>query len=212
MYTGNINKKIFCSGINPVYPCVYREHAHAYTFVAGSPGLSLCIQGTCVKNLNKYKWNAVYPCVYREHDEYVSNRLLSSGLSLCIQGTFNRWWKNQSTKRFIPVYTGNMQGLTINSHKPPVYPCVYREHLATVYWWRKISGLSLCIQGTFSETNQWGCNQRFIPVYTGNIQTSVVKPSWRAVYPCVYREHPRISVFDCSLAGLSLCIQGTSNH
>ena len=29
-----------------VYPCVYREHAHAHTFVAGSPGLSLCIQGT----------------------------------------------------------------------------------------------------------------------------------------------------------------------
>ena len=53
---------------------------------------------------------------------------------------------------------------------------------------------------------------RFIPVYTGNIDTEILKILIQTVYPCVYREHVDNTVLIENIFGLSLCIQGTLNR
>ena len=50
---------------------------------------------------------------------------------------------------------------------------------------------------------------RFIPVYTGNIPSSIFTKLKYSVYPCVYREHPSSGWTVSANSGLSLCIQGT---
>ena len=50
---------------------------------------------------------------------------------------------------------------------------------------------------------------RFIPVYTGNTSSFKTFSTFKAVYPCVYREHVSRLSQNSELAGLSLCIQGT---
>ena len=70
-------------------------------------------------------------------------------------------------------------------------------------------GLSLCIQGTQQGSRDIAAYVRFIPVYTGNTLVGCPCNVLNAVYPCVYREHGYIFVFECSTHGLSLCIQGT---
>ena len=74
--------------IYPVYPCVYREHDLKKNDDNIECGLSLCIQGTRLRehqNDCEYRFipvytgnthgfqkyvlhTSVYPCVYREHD------------------------------------------------------------------------------------------------------------------------------------------------
>ena len=132
----------------------------------------------------------VYPCVYREHINYKTLSIIS--------------------RRFIPVYTGNILLIHLRLCHLPVYPCVYREH---VFVWkqRKIcNGLSLCIQGTYLVNCPTSDYLRFIPVYTGNMKWLLTTLEPAAVYPCVYREHPRQYRYICGRRGLSLCIQGTS--
>ena len=70
----------------------------------------------------------VYPCVYREHT--ISGRWMCViiGLSLCVQGTLNRNLDPDKRNRFIPVCTGNIERWSTFCKRPPVYPCVYREH------------------------------------------------------------------------------------
>ena len=129
MYTGNINSNQSAFAECAVYPCVYREHISqpppSFLFF----GLSLCIQGTCVPSplsilslwfIPVYTGNiddalkllgidAVYPCVYREHIGLTTLSECLFGLSLCIQGTFQFNFFQYSVRRFIPVYTGNIQ-------------------------------------------------------------------------------------------------------
>ena len=131
----------------------------------------------------------VYPCVYREHTRY--------GIL--------QFWK----LRFIPVYTGNIDKKYTIDSQCPVYPCVYREHKMNSATRRWSIGLSLCIQGTFASLRISRPHERFIPVYTGNINDYWAVYGFLPVYPCVYREH---GIFFCQTAsryGLSLCIQGT---
>ena len=131
------------------------------------------------------------------------------GLSLCIQGT---QYKNSGAwifGRFIPVYTGNTSIILKISHRCPVYPCVYREHVILTIIIAGNIGLSLCIQGTPSYAWIWEGAYRFIPVYTGNTPLRIPALAAPTVYPCVYREH-LISIFKLTTDhGLSLCIQGT---
>ena len=90
-----------------------------------------------------------------------------------------------------------------------VYPCVYREHYIINCISKSKRGLSLCIQGTSSVKYKFSYNIRFIPVYTGNIWIISRNKTPLSVYPCVYREHAPIFVFELFAIGLSLCIQGT---
>ena len=148
MYTGNTFKVSTLSIAVAVYPCVYREHR---SLMVGSDlkcGLSLCIQGTLppvfytsllYRFIPVYTGNTrimfliaqgvpVYPCVYREHRELQLNHGFFCGLSLCIQGTRSAGVRNDSSIRFIPVYTGNTMLAGSLKTKSSVYPCVYREH------------------------------------------------------------------------------------
>ena len=111
------------------------------------------------------------------------------GLSLCIQGTSNTINSINETIRFIPVYTGNISAVAGINWASPVYPCVYREHIYLIYGVHCLSGLSLCIQGTYKLRNKFSIIFRFIPVYTGNILFNLSCISAITVYPCVYREH-----------------------
>ena len=92
-------------------------------------------------------------------------------------------------ERFIPVYTGNIKRTTSNVFQDTVYPCVYREHAITSLILLAVTGLSLCIQGTFRDNILNVITFRFIPVYTGNMLF------FNKIYNIVN--------------GLSLCIQGT---
>ena len=104
--------------------------------------------GNTYKSENEGGIASVYPCVYREHDEAGRNGVRAAGLSLCIQGTPIAFCPVVASIRFIPVYTGNtFCGIVIHPY-PPVYPCVYREHITVFNISDAGIGLSLCIQGT----------------------------------------------------------------
>ena len=71
------------------------------------------------------------------------------------------------------------------------------------------TGLSLCIQGTLKNDYKVFCEERFIPVYTGN-SGNASRTFWSfTVYPCVYRELVMKLSYIRRCNGLSLCIQGT---
>ena len=129
VHTGNIainSRLCFCP---PVYPCAYREHFFHYYSCEFMFGLSLCIQGTCIR-IDTFKLFkrfipvhtgnisfttipvnlcSVYPCAYREHASGSIPSNCLSGLSLCIQGTSPSGVYDTESGRFIPVHTGNMQ-------------------------------------------------------------------------------------------------------
>ena len=168
VYTGNTMNRYPRSSWTPVYPCVYREHILIRNNSIWNIGLSLCIQGTRLPTVHfshfcrfipvytgntlyyfiNHKRGTVYPCVYREHMTSSLLKLSKSGLSLCIQGTQLYTLLKESTRRFIPVYTGNTKSIESHFYIHPVYPCVYREHLPCLVICAICNGLSLCIQGT----------------------------------------------------------------
>ena len=168
--TGNTTSNTKTSVMVAVYPCVYREHA----------------------------WNSssvitpfsVYPCVYREHIRPELFRFAKTGLSLCVQGTHFKRNNLIFAFRFIPVCTGNTWNCVLHSALCPVYPCVYREHFNLGDKVVLNGGLSLCVQGTRVWTKKHILKKRFIPVCTGNTLRVATKEEIKAVYPCVYREHP----------------------
>ena len=168
MYTGNSISNSSALVECAVYPCVYRELRWIDEHFAKQIGLSLCIQGTRLREKQDVPDLTVYPCVYRELTDKEIDDLKKGGLSLCIQGTLAWGGAQNMSTRFIPVYTGNsvegiIQGLNI-----PVYPCVYRELNQKSCSINYTNGLSLCIQGTPVENANKVLFWRFIPVYTGN--------------------------------------------
>ena len=152
-----------------IYPCVYREHCLSRLQASAVRGLSLCIQGTLyihcfliallrfipvhtgniMKSLFSFLYKSVYPCAYREHHTLKITHLNVDGLSLCIQGTCARLVMTLCEFRFIPVHTGNIVYLSLLVHVDTVYPCAYREHSELSSRTVGVSGLSLCIQGTY---------------------------------------------------------------
>ena len=168
--TGNIRFSEIHGLVVAVYPCVYREHPTMEQEMYTLPGLSLCVQGTCIaattlKNLHRFipvctgniltanevaAVFSVYPCVYREHNCPRNTKCDNCGLSLCVQGTLYVLLSITKPQRFIPVCTGNMLIVIVNSFLFSVYPCVYREHVFLCAQFERILGLSLCVQGTFS--------------------------------------------------------------
>ena len=150
MCTGNTNQLNIGNVSNSVYPCAYREHFPIVIGVNISHGLSLCIQGTQIVDIQKindnrfipvhtgntwywerwYPIKSVYPCAYREHFFIYLYHFIFSGLSLCIQGTL---LNTQSIRSRLAVY-----------------PCAYREHARSSIAANGNIGLSLCIQGTRS--------------------------------------------------------------
>ena len=89
---------------------------------------------------------------------------------------------------------------------------MYREHYVFFFISKFFCSLSLCIQGTSIEYRNDPEVVRFIPVYTGNIISDKVNKLMEAVYPCVYREHRIPGIYGGTIAGLSLCVQGTSHN
>ena len=153
--------------------------------------------------------NTVYPCAYREHwDSNIKSKSLD-GLSLCIQGTYLYLNILKINHRFIPVHTGNISSGHQILMVMPVYPCAYREHGKCFTGLGNITGLSLCIQGTFEAEAVLFASIRFIPVHTGNIIFDEFSACSVPVYPCAYREHNTIIHKFPTPCGLSLCIQGT---
>ena len=187
--TGNTGHKTLIKIIKAVYPCVYREHSLDSETPLTLTGLSLCVQGTRLPIDIDWAVDAVYPCVYREHALASGLARTFAGLSLCVQGTPNPLRRAKRLSRFIPVCTGNtILGETTHSH-PPVYPCVYREHIFLIIISLPVFGLSLCIQGTQKSQQFYLLIKRFIPVYTGNTCREHGLHVRVTVYPCVYREH-----------------------
>ena len=174
-----------------------------------SHGLSLCIQGTW-KNPNTYTSSVWFIPV---HTGNMRRALLRSntlpGLSLCIQGTSPAQPILLTDCRFIPVHTGNMSCISVSSEYKSVYPCAYREHISTLHCLADNFGLSLCIQGTYTAEKAHIQGKRFIPVHTGNMPFHSIAIWCHPVYPCAYREHSSGQTDEVTLAGLSLCIQGT---
>ena len=117
---------------SPIYLWVYKEHLDRNIISDSSVGLSLCVQGTCLKFLklkisNRFipvctgniclesaihYQHPVYPCVYREHNICARQTRTSAGLSLCVQGTSVGELGCWKWIRFIPVCTGNIPIIT----------------------------------------------------------------------------------------------------
>ena len=150
--------------------------------------------GNTIKYEKYVKYHSVYPCAYREHELNLLRLVMQRGLSLCIQGTQTPFLVEIMDVRFIPVHTGNTLYLIYPLTHKTVYPCAYREHIHyTIIHVQKI-GLSLCIQGTLSQTLITAHTTRFIPVHTGNTDFQYYSPLEFAVYPCAYREHSNYNI------------------
>ena len=108
MHTGNICKRYPQILWITVYPCAYREHAHAYTSVARGARFIPVHTGNMLQDRLKPVTRPVYPCAYREHFQPNLMHDLIGGLSLCIQGTFSHRPNFLIQSRFIPVHTGNI--------------------------------------------------------------------------------------------------------
>ena len=128
VHTGNIPAKCTSISSRPVYPCAYREHLCNNHAAITKNGLSLCIQGTSIDeldmkindrfipvhtgnilgNMTGALLTSVYPCAYREHDYRPIDIGTQVGLSLCIQGTLLDVMDEEALLRFIPVHTGNI--------------------------------------------------------------------------------------------------------
>ena len=127
MCTGNTSVLPIRVPTVPVYPCVYREHLDTGKTLNSPIGLSLCVQGTPIDNIDDHRglrfipvctgntrifqlgifFTTVYPCVYREHIPNLVIGVQLCGLSLCVQGTQNLRRFLIYDSRFIPVCTGN---------------------------------------------------------------------------------------------------------
>ena len=83
-----------------------------------------------------------------------TTQLNVSGLSLCIQGTPLKGFINETLMRFIPVHTGNTDQEEPGTSSSAVYPCAYREHSSWITMQCDFTGLSLCIQGTLSNSKR----------------------------------------------------------
>ena len=112
VYTGNTRKWRWFHETWTVYPCVYREHISTWRSLNPSTGLSLCIQGTRIISYGLTISLSVYPCAYRERINFSLSQIKYIGLSLCIQGTPTLLLATQTTRRFIPVHTGNAPIIT----------------------------------------------------------------------------------------------------
>ena len=99
--------------------------------------------------LNARCGKTVYPCVYREHRSHRITPPIRYGLSLCVQGTLSDEQIKECAQRFIPVCTGNIPNSFSFGISFTVYPCVYREHKISSLCKQGLSGLSLCVQGTY---------------------------------------------------------------
>ena len=148
MHTGNIEFDLGLICHDSVYPCAYREHIFFSSYIINIHGLSLCIQGTYERTINRDKGfrfipvhtgnifvigtvrfrRPVYPCAYREHQSWLLSNPLTIGLSLCIQGTLLLTFQIIYKCRFIPVHTGNIRPNASIMAQIAVYPCAYREH------------------------------------------------------------------------------------
>ena len=107
------------------------------------------------------------------------------------------------------MHTGNILGNMTGALLTSVYPCAYREHKSRCVEISLLSGLSLCIQGTFACGHSFQNFSRFIPVHTGNMLSPANETTSPTVYPCAYREHDTTNNTINIRDGLSLCIQGT---
>ena len=193
VYTGNIICKVPFLKKGAVYPCVYREHTTVMSKQHFKTGLSLCIQGTSRTGNLVYQKIRFIPVYTGNMQRQQLILITQNGLSLCIQGTCVHIILLPLKWRFIPVYTGNMDQHQLDIHLYSVYPCVYREHKPPLFLANIHPGLSLCIQGTSITFTHAMNSRRFIPVYTGNILTPADVWRLKPVYPCVYREHNKLS-------------------
>ena len=87
------------------------------------------------------------------------------------------------------MHTGNINLTGKDLLCGTVYPCAYREHCSDDSDDDWITGLSLCIQGTWQYICENKVVRRFIPVHTGNISALLLDYLYAS--------------------GLSLYIQGT---
>ena len=131
-------------------------------------GLSLCVQGTPIELSKFEKYVRFIPVCTGNTLVLLFLPFYLSGLSLCVQGTLQHFPPARPAPRFIPVCTGNTPMRYLAVIFRPVYPCVYREHAASVACVACVAGLSLCVQGTQLLETANNKIERFIPVCTGN--------------------------------------------
>ena len=157
----------------------------------------------------KHISKSVHPRIYGEHSIRVAARIMNSGSSPYIRGTLLMQCRFGHPERFIPVYTGNIPRRKTVTSVTPVHPRIYGEHLH--FAWRSFqkTGSSPYIRGTSPTVTDFVYIDRFIPVYTGNMDYHKPAPGLPPVHPRIYGEHAADHNFSLFSAGSSPYIRGT---
>ena len=131
---------------------------------------------------------AVYPCTYRELLSAEFTIKINDGISLYLQGTQRVDEMRCRHGRYIPVPTGNSVLIDPPTQELTVYPCTYRELSRRINFRNGFCGISLYLQGTRLVVTDTRGTTRYIPVPTGNSNSTYHDLHQLPVYPCTYRE------------------------
>ena len=165
--------------------------------------------GNASCNHMKHSANPVYPCTHRERISTPNLSLIPFGISLYPQGTPSIIMPCDLPVRYIPVPTGNAFFKTKFAAPKTVYPCTHRERSTVFIFHYFYNGISLYPQGTHEQSINNTMNTRYIPVPTGNAESTGITVNAQTVYPCTHRERLVAGLPLQLLIGISLYPQGT---
>ena len=153
------------------------DWAHASSFLqthrmrSAQPSTSLFIPahaGNTDCYLHRMGAPEAHPRAYGEYDSRQQQEEAGHGSSPCIRGIPLPSSGCSSSKRLIPVHTGNTDAPPQASHCSPAHPRAYGEYFFFLSKAVRRFGSSPCIRGILNVSRSVKMCRRLIPVHTGN--------------------------------------------
>ena len=193
------------------------DWAHASSFLqthrmrSAQPSTSLFIPahaGNTDCYLHRMGAPEAHPRAYGEYDSRQQQEEAGHGSSPCIRGIPLPSSGCSSSKRLIPVHTGNTDAPPQASHCSPAHPRAYGEYFFFLSKAVRRFGSSPCIRGIpYSSSGLLG-RVRLIPVHTGNTFSSSLRMRKATAHPRAYGEYRTASIRHKLPCGSSPCIRG----
>ena len=135
-----------------------------------------------------------------------------SGSSPYLRGTRFRSGQLLMQRRFIPLSTGNTKRFSVPLRRFAVHPRIYGEHNVFQLFILGFFGSSPYLRGTHQAAAERQPQYRFIPVSTGNTESSTLQYRKLAVHPRIYGEHwPPVTIV-WIINGSSPYLRGTHKY
>ena len=175
------------------------DWAHASSFLqthrmrSAQPSTSLFIPahaGNTDCYLHRMGAPEAHPRAYGEYDSRQQQEEAGHGSSPCIRGIPLPSSGCSSSKRLIPVHTGNTDAPPQASHCSPAHPRAYGEYFFFLSKAVRRFGSSPCIRGILLTVPDDNRVVRLIPVHTGNTECKPVGKDVPSAHPRAYGEYP----------------------